>query len=295
MVVTKQRVTMHPIFESVESRRFFSASIAGKIFNDLNGNGSQNGNEHGLGGVTVFVDLNKNGTHNAGEPQTTTALDGSYKFTGLSAGTYHIVQKLPSGKYQVSPSSGAAVVTVGSSTHKTGVNLADRDRVTLNSETRTISASAGGKTQSFTSHSTGVFNKHAHESEPVFSDVGDGTLNSNLSSTSLDFNGTISASGGNDTGNAQASIDLIFTVNQSSTFNLSKLIHGNRFQITLTKTSNGSNVISPIGEDPSVTVYNKSNNITLAKGQYEFKFQGGDDASGNPFFLKDFKVHFGLV
>ena len=73
-----------------------NAEIHGIVWNDLNGNGVQDAGEPALAGQTVYLDTNQNGQLDAGEPVATTAADGSYAFTGLSAGTFNVRVVLPS-------------------------------------------------------------------------------------------------------------------------------------------------------------------------------------------------------
>src|SRR3954462_14805218 len=121
---------MFPMFETVEPRRLMSASISGKLFNDANANAKLDVGESGIGGVTVYLDSNNNGQHNSGEPTKSTAADGSYKFSSLSAGTYHIRQTVPSGRHQTLPISGGVKVVLGSS-NTTGVHFGDTRKVRL--------------------------------------------------------------------------------------------------------------------------------------------------------------------
>ncbi|WP_299683594.1 hypothetical protein, partial [uncultured Tenacibaculum sp.] len=51
--------------------------VSGVVYGDTNGNGTQDGSESGLGGVTVFADLDGDGVQDPGEPSTTTNPDGS--------------------------------------------------------------------------------------------------------------------------------------------------------------------------------------------------------------------------
>jgi hypothetical protein len=76
------------------------ASIGDFVWNDLNGNGVQDGGEPGLSGVTVFLDLNTNGTLDGGEPSAATDGAGAYAITGLAAGAYSVrvdAASVPSG------------------------------------------------------------------------------------------------------------------------------------------------------------------------------------------------------
>ena len=59
-----------------------AGTVGGTVFVDLNGNGTQDTSERGIGGVTVS--LVNSGTQTA----TTTALDGTYAFTNVAPGTY---------------------------------------------------------------------------------------------------------------------------------------------------------------------------------------------------------------
>ncbi|MEM0516894.1 Ig-like domain-containing protein [Aequorivita flava] len=66
--------------------------VTGTVYNDENGDGTQNGSETGFTSpVTVFADLNNNGTLDAGEPSATTAANGTYTITNVPAGSVNIV------------------------------------------------------------------------------------------------------------------------------------------------------------------------------------------------------------
>src|SRR5579862_7604189 len=77
----------HATVEGLESRLFLAAhplrTIAGRIFDDLNGNGSRQRKEPWLAGVEVYLDLNGNGALDAGEPSTTTHRNGTFAFRKL--------------------------------------------------------------------------------------------------------------------------------------------------------------------------------------------------------------------
>jgi probable HAF family extracellular repeat protein len=66
------------------------ASIAGKVYNDANRNGSRQSTEVGLSGWQAYIDANNDGIYNPGEQTAFSDSSGNYKLTGLTAGTYRI-------------------------------------------------------------------------------------------------------------------------------------------------------------------------------------------------------------
>ncbi len=81
-------------------------TVSGTVFSDLNGNGVQDPGESGLGGVTVtLLDSVGNVVGTA-----TTAGDGAYVFTGVTAGTYTVQETDPSG--YVSTTSNSVPISV---------------------------------------------------------------------------------------------------------------------------------------------------------------------------------------
>jgi hypothetical protein len=72
-----------------------TASIWGKVFNDLDGDGTKDAGEGGLSGRTIWLDLDNDKVIDANEPTTVTDVYGNYAFTGLAAGTYKVRQQLP--------------------------------------------------------------------------------------------------------------------------------------------------------------------------------------------------------
>ncbi len=79
------------------------ASIRGTVWDDVDGNQSQNGNELGLSGVTVYLDLNRNGQMDGNEPTQVTDANGDYAFENLAGGEYVVAQIVPTGLAQTYP------------------------------------------------------------------------------------------------------------------------------------------------------------------------------------------------
>ncbi|MFM8250395.1 MAG: SdrD B-like domain-containing protein, partial [Planctomycetota bacterium] len=73
-----------------------NGSIRGVIWNDFN-NDQVRTSDPGLPGWTVFLDLNANGAMDALEPSAFTDSDGAYRFDGIQAGDYDVIELLPSG------------------------------------------------------------------------------------------------------------------------------------------------------------------------------------------------------
>ncbi len=82
-------------------------SIQGTAWWDRNLNGVPDGGEPALPRFVVFLDGDGDDVRDPGEPLTFTAVDGSYSFTGLDAGTvYTVSQALPFGWSNTTPGPG---------------------------------------------------------------------------------------------------------------------------------------------------------------------------------------------
>ena len=94
------------------------ACVAGYVFHDVNDNGRRDPGETPIGGVEVVL-LDAAGTQLA---SLRTLDDGSYKFCGLSAGTYSIRENQPAGWVDGRDAAG----TVGGKSVGTALNPGDR-------------------------------------------------------------------------------------------------------------------------------------------------------------------------
>ncbi len=109
-------------------------TISGRKFDDLNGNGNdEGGSDPGLNGVTIelYNDINSNGTYEAGtdtlKATTTTAnvaaVDGKYSFTNVGPGKFIVREVVPAGYVQTAPAApGTYAITAAS-----GVDVTARD------------------------------------------------------------------------------------------------------------------------------------------------------------------------
>lgn len=96
-----------------------SGGVSGRVWNDANGNGEQDGREAGMPGVTVYADLNQNGVFDRREPSTITERDipetdfdeaGLYNLSGLPDGEIQIRQIVPRNYRQTSPGASGDVI-----------------------------------------------------------------------------------------------------------------------------------------------------------------------------------------
>ena len=72
-------------------------TVAGTVWNDVNGDGVRAPEDGGIPGWTVFVDLNSNKIFDPTEPSTVTDAGGAYTITDLAPGQYKVREILPAG------------------------------------------------------------------------------------------------------------------------------------------------------------------------------------------------------
>lgn len=99
-----RRRLLHVEFDRLEDRTApATGSIQGTLWDDTNANQIRDAGEAVLAGRTLYLDLDRDGRLDAIEPTALTAGDGSYGFTGLAPGPYHVGQVLPAGWQQTAP------------------------------------------------------------------------------------------------------------------------------------------------------------------------------------------------
>ena len=71
------------------------STLAGTVYNDMNGNGAIDSIDHGIGGFHIYIDANNDGAWEPNEPITRTSSNGHWQFT-VAPGTYVVrVQPTP--------------------------------------------------------------------------------------------------------------------------------------------------------------------------------------------------------
>jgi hypothetical protein len=87
-------------------------TVTGTLFDDINGNGTQDSGEEGIPGQVVFIDLNNNGKLDADEPFAVTNSSGVYTITNAPAGSIRVSENVPTGFRVDAPASGSHTVTL---------------------------------------------------------------------------------------------------------------------------------------------------------------------------------------
>jgi hypothetical protein len=103
------------------------AVIYGAKWNDLDGNSQWDANEPPLPDWTIWLDLNHNGAEDSGDLYDKTDASGQFEFSGLSAGTYIVGEKLKSGWVQTWPGGSASqTMTVDPQQPNAGILFGNR-------------------------------------------------------------------------------------------------------------------------------------------------------------------------
>lgn len=86
-------------------------TLEGRLINDANANGVFDTGEAPLANIPVYWDRNQNGQFDAGEVRVTTDANGSYRFSGLSAGTLTLRPVLPATWWSTNAVANAFIVS----------------------------------------------------------------------------------------------------------------------------------------------------------------------------------------
>jgi hypothetical protein len=82
---------------------FRTGVLSGRVFDDLDADGTQDAGEQAVAGRTVFLDRDADGEIDAGETSTTTDAQGRFGFSGVGPGTVAVTQLLPAGRQRTTP------------------------------------------------------------------------------------------------------------------------------------------------------------------------------------------------
>ncbi len=137
-------------------------SVAGTVYNDINGNGRQDGAEAGITGIIVFADANNNGTLDANEARATTNSNGEYIINGLPIGDYVIRQQAINGFGGTQPATGGGY----SITMDIGLEISDADFGNFETD-ETLDYSAGDDEDGVTFAGGGSVNAGASDTAVV--------------------------------------------------------------------------------------------------------------------------------
>jgi len=116
-----------------------TGTITGNVFNDANGNGTQDSGEAGISGVSVYIDATDAGVFQAGDFENVTNSSGVYSFSGLSSGTYIVRQIVPTGDEQTAPANSAAnTVVLATNSSTVLANFGDKSTTVVTPSTGSI-------------------------------------------------------------------------------------------------------------------------------------------------------------
>ncbi|QDU26633.1 Serine-aspartate repeat-containing protein D precursor [Anatilimnocola aggregata] len=109
-------------------------SLRGTVWNDINSNGIRNVNattgeftDPGLAGWTVYADLNSDRLLSVGEPQATSAADGSYTLPGILPGTITIYVQPTTGWRATAPLTNSRTVALRSGDTVSGLDFGEAE------------------------------------------------------------------------------------------------------------------------------------------------------------------------
>jgi ELWxxDGT repeat protein len=111
-------------------------SIAGIVWNDLDGDRVKDAGEAGVANITIYNDANNNSKLDAGEKTTVTDASGAYTLSGLASGSYKIREILQSGWVQTTPTNNYGwTITLASNQQLAGKDFGTKQSATSTSTT----------------------------------------------------------------------------------------------------------------------------------------------------------------
>jgi hypothetical protein len=107
-------------------------AISGRLYADMNNNGTYDAGEAPLRGWTVYLDANGNGVLDAGEPTALTGNAGEYQFAHLPSGSYPVRQVRPAGWTQTAPATPSYAVSLATDQFANGRDFGNYSPATTN-------------------------------------------------------------------------------------------------------------------------------------------------------------------
>lgn len=104
-------------------------SVAGVVWNDLDGNGTRGAVEPGISGWTVYLDANGNSLLDASERSAMTDANGEYRFEGVSYGTLTIREVVPADWLAIQPATASRSFRLLNSENRSAVDFGVRERI----------------------------------------------------------------------------------------------------------------------------------------------------------------------
>jgi subtilisin family serine protease len=98
-------------FGSLDFGNWQPSFISGTKWHDIDADGTQDADEPGLKGWTIYLDANNNGQLDTGETSTVTDAQGNYSFK-LGTGTYTVAEVQKTGWIQTAPADGSQTVFI---------------------------------------------------------------------------------------------------------------------------------------------------------------------------------------
>lgn len=99
--------------DTITLKRTGTATISGRVFDDKNATGFFDGDDVGIDGFRVFLDEDFDGVLDSGEVSKPVSATGTYTFTGVEGGRYHVREVFREGWRQSFPGEGYYDLTIG--------------------------------------------------------------------------------------------------------------------------------------------------------------------------------------